>query len=306
MLTTSIFFGLATALFWGVGDFLSRQPSKEIGFYLTTTYVQVSSFFVIFLYAAFSNLNLQLFQGNADYVLGSFVIGIVVFFGLLFLFRGYSLGNMAIVAPIAGSYPAVTALLSFLILGVILLPVQTYAIALTIVGIVLSGTRLSEFLGFRKKITASPASERTRLIVGADSAFASALCGGTAFFALGFVTPVLGAVIPSFIIKIAGIITGFGLVGVLKQNFKRPSREAILWLLIIGLLDGFGFITINTGILEAGKDLPLVVTMSALLSVVTSMLASIFYNEKLEKIQVFGISLIVIGVATIVYFSGNV
>jgi drug/metabolite transporter (DMT)-like permease len=305
MLLTAIFFGLTTALFWGVCDFLSRQPSKEIGFYLTTAYMQGGSLFVTFLYAAlFGYLNLRAISINESYVLASLAIGIVAYTGLLFIIRGYSLGNMTIVAPIAGSYPAVTALLSFLVLGVILVPAQSYAIALTIVGIVLSGTRLSEFLGFKKKISspAEGASTKTRLIVGADSAIVSALCGGTAFFALGFVTPVLGSVLPVVLLKISGFVMAFCVVGALKIHMKIPSKQAICWLLIIGALDGFGFITLNTGILDAGKDLPIVVTMAALMSVVTSMLASIFYNEKLEKIQVLGVALIVLGVASIVYF----
>jgi drug/metabolite transporter (DMT)-like permease len=307
MLSTSIFLGLATALFWGVCDFLSRQPSKEIGFYLTTAYMQVSALAVIFLYALFFGyLNIPLILGHGYYSLASLAIGVVAYVALLFIFRGYSLGNMAIVAPIAGSYPAVTALLSFLILGEILLPVQSYAIAITIVGIVLSGTRLSEFFGFRKKISSSTSEGlkiRTRLIVGADSALVAALSGGTAFFALGFVTPVLGPVIPPLLIKVSGLIVGFAIIPLLRQQFKRPSKQAILWLSIIGILDGVGFVTLNTGILEASaKDLPIVVTMAALMSVVTSMLASIFYNEKLEKIQILGIALIIIGVASIVYF----
>jgi drug/metabolite transporter (DMT)-like permease len=302
---TPIFLGLATALFWGVCDFLSRQPSKEIGFYLTTAYIQISSLFVVLLYAAFIGaVNIPIFSSHEYYVLASVVIGVIAYTGFLFIFRGYSLGNMAVVAPIAGSYPAVTALLSFVILGVILLPVQSYALALTIVGIVLSGTRLSEFFGFRKKI-ASPsegASVKTRLIVGADSALVSALCGGTAFFLLGFVTPVLGSVIPSLILKVVGLVLGFALIPILKKKFKRPSREAVVWIFIVGALDGLGFITLNAGIHDAGRELPIVVTMTALMSVVTSMLASIFYKERLEKIQVLGVALIIIGVASIVYF----
>jgi drug/metabolite transporter (DMT)-like permease len=302
----SLLLGLATALFWGVADFFSRQPSREVGFYLTTAYSQISSLLVILVYAVFLGyLNFHTIASNGAYVELSFVIGVVAYAGFLFIFRGYSLGNMAVVAPIAGAYPAVTALLSFLILGVVLLPAQSYALTLTIVGIVLSGTRIHEFLGISKKISSQSSEARgtkTRLITGADSALVSALCGGTAFFLLGYVTPVLGSVIPALIIKISGFITGFALIAFLKKPFARPSLEASLWIITIGVLDGLGFITINTGILIAGKDLPIVVTMAALMSVVTSMLASIFYKEKLEKIQLLGVLLIIVGVASIVYF----
>jgi drug/metabolite transporter (DMT)-like permease len=312
---TAIFLGLATALLWGVADFLSRQPSREIGYYLTTAYVQISSFLVTLVYALFLGyLNLPLIYDNGNLVALAVVIGIIAYAGFLFIFRGYSLGNMAIVAPIAGSYPAITALLSFLVLGVVLLPVQTYALTLTIVGIVLSGTRFSEYINFRKKFAknSSPPpsatqsgeglSLRTRLIVGADSALMSALCGGTAFFLLGYVTPVMGPVIPPLIIKAVGLVFGFALVAALRMKFRMPTNLAIFWLFVIGVLDGLGFVTVNTGILEAGRDLPIVVTMAALTSVVTPMLASIFYKEKLEKIQVLGVVLIIVGVASIVYF----
>jgi drug/metabolite transporter (DMT)-like permease len=306
MQLTAILLGLATAFFWGVGDFLSRKPSREVGFYLSTAYVQLPSLLIVFLYAlSLGPLNIQLISSHAAYALACLAIGVLAYFGLLFIFRGYSLGNMAVVAPIGGAYPAVTSLLSFLILGIVLVPVQSYAIALTLVGIVLAGTRLSELLGIsriNKTSSAERVNARTKLIVGVDSAVAAALCGGTAFFALGIVTPVLGSVVPVLFIKVVSLGVGFATIPLVRQTFKRPSRGAILLICVVGLLDGLGFITINTGILEAGKDLPIVVTMAALMSMVTSMLASVFYNEKLEKVQILGIAFIIAGVASIVYF----
>ena len=62
-----------------------------------------------------------------------------------------------------------------------------------------------------------------------------------------------------------------------------------------------GFVTYNYGI-QSASDLPIVVTLSSLLGVVTVVLARMFYNERLGKLQVFGVFVIFASVATILYF----
>ena len=62
-----------------------------------------------------------------------------------------------------------------------------------------------------------------------------------------------------------------------------------------------GFVTYNYGI-QSASDLPIVVTLSSLLGVVTVVLARMFYNERLGKLQAFGVFVIFASVATILYF----
>jgi drug/metabolite transporter (DMT)-like permease len=63
-----------------------------------------------------------------------------------------------------------------------------------------------------------------------------------------------------------------------------------------------GFITFNLGLLSADNSLPIVVTLSGMVGVVTIELARIFYHEKLEPVQLLGVLIIFVGVGTVSYY----
>jgi drug/metabolite transporter (DMT)-like permease len=60
--------------------------------------------------------------------------------GLILFYKALALGPIAIVSPIGAAYVAVTVLLVVVFLGERLSPVQTLAICVTVVGIVMTGT----------------------------------------------------------------------------------------------------------------------------------------------------------------------
>jgi drug/metabolite transporter (DMT)-like permease len=60
--------------------------------------------------------------------------------GLILFYKALALGPIAIVSPIGAAYVAVTVLLVVVFLGERLSPVQTVAISVTVVGIVMTGT----------------------------------------------------------------------------------------------------------------------------------------------------------------------
>jgi len=298
--------GLATAVIWGTGDFLSRKPSEEIGSFLSSILIQPIGLVMMLCillvstkenYLAIISLHLYYFAANM-------AIGGIVFLGIVFLFRGYSLGVMSVVAPIGGAYPIIAVALSVLLLGTVLTPLRTFAIAATIIGILLTGVRPSTFRAVFKKSTKDEnvSAERKRIIEGADYGVASCVCAGLGLFSLGVIAPVLGSILTVVILKLAETVIAFFMLIVLSNKLKRPSRQTWMWLLIIGASDAGGFATYNVGVLAAGSNLPIVVTLSSLLGAVTVILARIFYKERLEKIQILGIVIIFAAVAIILYF----
>ena len=231
-------------------------------------------------------------------------IGGVAFLGIVFLFRGYSLGVMSVVAPIAGAYPIVAVSLSVLLLGTVLTPIRSFAIVATIIGILLTGVKLSTFRAvFRKTVKEEGViEERKKIIEGADYGLGAFICAGIGLFGLGVVAPVIGSIFSVVILKAAETIVAFFMLLSISKKLKKPSRRTWLWLLIIGACDAGGFATYNFGVLAAGSNLPIVVTLSSLLGAVTVLLARVFYKEKLEKIQTIGILIILAAVAVILYF----
>jgi uncharacterized membrane protein len=293
--------GIATAVIWGVGDFLSRKPSAEIGSILVSILIQpIGLVIMIFVLLSIGLQNsIQVLTANPNYFALDVGTGLIAFLGIVYLYRGYLQGVMSVVAPIAGAFPVVAVILSILLLGVTLTPIKSIAIFSTIVGIILTGVKLSSFRQLRK---GGSSLGRERLIKGVDYAFLALFCAGFVLFLQGVVAPILGSILAVVVLKFSEtIIAG---VTLLTGRIKlvRPSSSALGWVVVIGICDAGGFVAYNLAITSAGGSLPIVVTLAGLIGLVTIILARIFYGEKLEKIQILGVAIIFVAVATILYF----
>lgn len=314
--------GLSAAVCWGVADFISRQPSRRIGYYITSTYVQLFSFIGLsFLVLIANSHTLEKIPQNQMVFAENLTIGVLMFGALLFLYRGYATGIISITGPIASSYPVVTIILSVIILGVVLANVTAIGISIVVIGIVLAGFRLSDIrrlvradgtkgkeiamtrIGARPTaLTNSDQKERTALVRGVDSAILACLFLGVIYLVLGSVTKVFGTVLPIFVMRGSAAVVGFALLAPLKQKFVMPDRKVISWLLLLALLDTSGLLVFDVGVSIAQGSLPIVVTLSGLVGVVTLFLARVFYKEKLERIQGIGVFILLVGVGIVLYF----
>jgi len=227
--------------------------------------------------------------------------GVVAFFGIVFLYRGYAEGIMSIVAPIAGAFPVIAVTLSILLLGTVLTPIRSLSIIAAIIGIVLTGVKLSSFRRTKDQALTSQLNGR-RIIRGADYGVGALICAGFGLFSMGVVAPIVGSILAVVVLKAGESITATGLIVAGRVKLVRLSPTALSWVLLIGACDAGGFATYNLAITSAAGDLPIVVTLAGLLGVVTVALARAFYKEKLEKIQLIGVVIIFAAVAAILYF----
>jgi uncharacterized membrane protein len=207
-------YGLAAALCWGVADFISRQPSQRIGYYITSTYVQLFSFVALAVYiVGVAPASLGKLSENHSILAENLIIGVFMFVAFLFLYRGYAGGIMSIAAPIASSYPVVTIILSVTILGITISKFTVFGISIVVLGIILAGIKISELRTLIRKDDGStppsptesqlPAlsrkleeSRRKITVKGMDSAIFACLSFGIVFFGLGAITDVFGVIFP--------------------------------------------------------------------------------------------------------------
>lgn len=237
-------YGLCTAIFWGTADFVSRRPSQRVGYYLTSSYVQLLSFIGLVFYVPFSaNVNLISVASQSTFVVLNLVAGVFYFFGISLLYKGCSSGVMSIVAPVAGSYPVIAILLSVFLLGQSFSNVKVYAIVIILIGIVLAGVRISEFR--KNEFKLKPA--HRRIVKGLDSAILSCLVVGTGDFLIGLVAPRFGFVFPVLLMKGAAALTAFVFLVPLRQEFLIPTGKDLLWIVVLGVLDSMGFILFSLG-----------------------------------------------------------
>jgi len=320
-------FGLAAAVCWGTSDFFSRKPSAQIGYYLTNGYMQLISFIgLMSVSLLFGLANLGVIPSNPGIFAVSLLVGFLCFLAFLFLYRGYSKGIMSIVAPITGSYPMVTIILAFIFANVLIPSSKLLGISFVLVGIVLAGINFGEIrraglsgrpkkdttkvvqstTGVSRSSTANPTAmqsgKKTRRITeGASSAVVSCLFFGTLYFFLTFVTPVFGFILPVIIMRGGAALTSFALLVPLRQRLVVPSKSTLMYLIPMSTADTLGFVSVDYGIFSGIANVPTVITLSAMAPIVTMVLATLFYKERISAIQFVGAFIMIAGVVVILY-----
>jgi drug/metabolite transporter (DMT)-like permease len=316
----SVIYGLCTAFLWGTCDFLSRKPSQRVGYYLTSSLMQLFSFAgLIIVSFAFNLVDLRVLFSNQLLFLINIGIGFFLFSGLVFLYRAYSIGKMTIIAPIVSSYPIVTILLSVFVLGQTLPVAPALGVLIVLTGIILTGLR---FARFESSPNSRPEFVRSQIMradrfeidsVGNDSAFSrfakgfgfaliSCISYGVLYFGLGVITPKFGFVLPVILTRGAAALISFALLIPTRNTLRIAEPRTVAWILLISALSSAGSLSFGFGILSAGDSISIVTTLSGLFSSVTLVLAWIFYHERLGKVQIFGICILLLG-ATIVLYS---
>jgi drug/metabolite transporter (DMT)-like permease len=303
-LLEAVFLGLLTALMWGSGDFLTRRPMAKIGYYFTTGYVQFFGFLGFTILALVVGDSFSTVFASPTVLVLNIVAGLLNFLGILFLYRGFSTGLMSVVSPIAGSYPAITVVFSVLFFGLVVGFTVGIGIAMVILGVALSSIKVQKSMnspeeGSQAEARSEP-KRKWKLVKGVDSALVACVSFGSLYLVLRFVSPVFGLVLPIVVMRASAAACTFLLFRPLAQEFKAPLHSTLPLLVFIGLIDTGGYIALNEGLLLSSGNLPVVVTLSSMASLVVVTLASLFYKERLDRYQGAGVLCVILGVAIII------
>lgn len=295
MAYTAIATGLTAALCWGTSDYLSRSQSEKLGYYRTVVYSHATTLAVLLLVTPIVSPELKY---TPTMLLVLVAAGGLNFVAFMFLYRAFHRGVVSVVAPIAYTYPAVTAVLAVLLLGAVLSPEKALAIAGIIVGVVLLSTRLSE-------IRASLAGRRrASLTAGVGSAVGASLFFGSVYVGIGYTAPSVSIVLPAMMLRVIGIGAGFSLAPVLRQTV-RPTRMAFSnTIIVMGILETAGFLAFTYGISVHESSLPVVAALSGMGGAVAASYGMAFLRERLELNQLLGIGLALAGVFALLYLGG--
>ena len=274
---------------------MSRYQSAKVGYYKTVVYSHLVT--LAFLVALIPFLDPAISFPLVP-VAALVVAGLLNFVAFIFLYRAFHTGVVSIVAPVAYTYPAVTTVLSLVILGAVLTSLQVYAIAGIIAGVLLVSTRFSEL---RKYLGGKGA---PNLAAGLTSAIGSSVFFGSVYIGVGYAAPLVVIVLPALVLRIVGTGAGVALSPVLKQDI-RPSRLAFSRVLIaMGALEAAGFLSFTYGISGGSDSLPIVAALSGMGGAVATTYAFTLLKERLEWNQVLGVALSLFGVFTLLYFGG--
>jgi drug/metabolite transporter (DMT)-like permease len=282
-----VLLGLATALSWGISDFISRFVSQKAGALRTSFYMQAWGF--VFLTCVLFRLpgTNHLFDGSGwhPWAWGA-LAGSLNTVAMLALYHAFTIGKLSIVAPVSASYPVLTVVLS-VFSGERLTLFRALGIVATILGVVLVARGESAAL----------TSDRGNLsrVAGLVPALVAAVCFGVLFWLLGMrIISATGAFAAVWLIRATGMVLLFAILVIRRAPIRLPGRGTAIQSLGTGILDTGAFLLSNRGMQL--EQVSIVTLLSSLYGAVTVALAAIFLREPVSRWQWCGVVLIFVGI----------
>jgi drug/metabolite transporter (DMT)-like permease len=279
----SALFGSVAALAWGTHDFLARFPSRRIGPVNSALGVTVAGFLILGTWLLVSGAPLRIVWPSLWLTA---VTGVAFAIATLALYGALAIGPISIVAPIAGSYPALAVLFA-LIAGERPALVEWLAVGAVMAGVVLVAQR-------KEDAASSEPTGSMGAIVGlslvASLGFAIAFTSGQA------AVEIFGEAQSVWLSRIFGLVT-VGLVYLRPATrFEMPLR----WMPVLGAM-GLLDVTALAAVTTAGSlpDPAIATVVSSGFGAVSVILAWVFIRERISLVQLLGIVLIFGGVVVL-------
>ncbi|HKF52066.1 MAG TPA: DMT family transporter [Candidatus Acidoferrales bacterium] len=298
-----VFLGLAAAFNWGTADFMARFATRRIGALRALLFMQLFGFLALTAVMAASGHWSSFFPAFRWSIWAWIVLaGVLSVLGALALYRSFEIGVLALVSPIASSYPALTVLLS-ISTGERLTRAHAFGVAAVIVGVIVAA--LVPPAPSNTSVEVSVDSEhvstehhRAHLLRGVPWAITAALIFGVNYWILGFrVMPVFGGFASVWVIRLISFLVLALLLRPLGQSAAIPKPSTLLLIFFIGVTDTAGFVCNNLAFKQA--EIAIATVLSSLYGVVTVLFAALFLRERLGRRQWVGVALIFAGVVLI-------
>jgi drug/metabolite transporter (DMT)-like permease len=279
----SVLFGVLTATGFGSADFIAKLSTDKVGFLRTALFMQVvGSFFVL----PFALADVWRVFVHPAAAFAGVLLGVVNAFATLCLYRGFEVGRLSIVSPIASTAPIVSILLAVLFLGEAVTDEHLLSVGIVILGIILVCIQ-NEKERFPKQI-----------MKGTWYAFAFMVLGGSLLFGLKPVSDDLGVFLPVLLIRwVSALVV---VVPFLSRRSDRSNRGAYWLIPGIAFLDTFANVAYDFGV--SLGTVTVVSTLGGMFSAVTVLLARVILKERLSHHQIVGFATIVVGVAALTAF----
>ena len=273
---------LLSSAMWGTADFFAGRLSKKHHPFAVLGFSQVVGLFVGILIVVISGSWQGKVLGFDGYLIPGALAGMFGYIGLACLYEGLSTGRMGVVSPIS-SLSTVIPLAYALITGDVLSTITLIGVAVALVGVFCaSGPELSQGLPLKPIL----------LALGAAAGFGLALT----FIAVGSQSSALLTMVS---MRAATFFVTISLAIKFRTAGKFGKNEMPL-LIFIGAADFLANLLLGIACTKGLVSVAMV--FGSLYPIATAVLAYKFLQERLLKVQYFGIALAVAGVSIISAF----
>lgn len=286
---TPVLWGLLGAVTFGTGDFIARIVGRGIGPQATTLGMLIAGLITFWIWIWVGGLPVVLDTDGFALIVPA---GLVILVATLLFFVALTRGPVSIVAPIGAGF-SVWVVVIGLFLGFVPLLEQFVAMAVVLIGAIIV-TRFSDPQGADIQGTGGIA-PTVLMTLAVTVMFAGVL------YIAREASLIFGEVQATAWMRVVSLAAMVIFLLVRRSSF----RIARVWwpaVLAIGVLDTVAFLALLFGARAEGAPLAAVAMSSY--TVITVVLARIFFKENVPTPQWLGIVVVVAGVAALSYFSG--
>ncbi|MGZ4136705.1 MAG: EamA family transporter [Actinomycetota bacterium] len=272
--------GLVAALMWGTATVSSSRASRTVGATSTLSGVMLVGFVVALPIAAFAGVPRNLGLGDVAWLAVSGIGNVV---GLLLEYRGLRIGKVGVVAAIASTEGALTAVLA-IAFGERITPATAAMLAVIAVGVVLASIAPGDAAEVRERRVGLAALYG----LGAAVAFAISL----------YATAHVGKVVSVPWILVAARIVGVAVIAVpaAVRGRLRLERSVLPLVTLSGLCELGGFAAFTFG---SRHGIAVTAVLASQFAALSAIAAYFLFRERLAPVQFVGVATIVAGVAVL-------
>lgn len=267
---------------WGTSDFFANITSEKIGHEKAFFWSQIAGAFLIVLFMLFLSPSLPSLPLIGLTMLG----GVAYALGYLLFYKGLEIGNVSVVSTVVNLGVLFMIFISFFLRGQKLTALQVPAIILILLGIIIISVNIEDL----KKGTVS-------LLRGVKETLLATIMFGALYWPLNeFVVEKANLLTVSLITKLTAVAFVF-LISLFQKRsliIKKTSIRLTTLVALVGILEAIAVLAVAYG-LTYGDGI-IVAPVSSALTIVTVGLAVIFLKEKLTKIQITGIAMVIVGI----------
>ena len=284
-ITMAIVCGLVSMLAYGLANVFSQPLAQKLGAAQVLFLRGLTIMVVLGAGAALSHPAITHYKDIVLVVL----LGIGGYLPVLAFTHGIKVSRISVMAPVAGTSPLVTVLLSFFILHMHIHALQWPAIFVVIGANIAMSVDLKNWRN----------SNIAQLSSGVPFALIAALGWGCFFFAMVYATRWLGPWLAAFLVEV-GVTVAAGL-HLLLTSQRVPLRQAVTRPVILnGMLICVGTVVYAIGVRH--YNVSIVATLSNSTAIVAALVATYKFHEHLTRAEKIAATVMVAGIIVISLF----
>ena len=274
----SIIFGLGTAVFFASSGLMSSRAVKVIGSWASVGWTMLVGLVLIIPFVVAAGVP----AGVTDHLGWMVVAGAGNVAGLILVGYAFRVGKVGVVAPIAATEGAISAVIAA-VLGESIAPIIAFLLAVIVVGIMVAA------------IAPDPAPlAHERPIAAVLLATGGAVAFGVSLYATGALSgdlPIAWVLLPARLVGVVAVTVPLALVRRLYL-----TRGTVPLVIGMGIAEVAGFVCFAIG---AQYQVAVTSVLASQFAPIAAVMAYVLFRERLGRLQITGVAILVVAVSAL-------